>query len=440
MQNDDLNSWLKVVAENKITTKNTWKSTLITHFKDMKQFKDLKGINFQKASCTLDGCIKVYSTRVDDVSEEATKLLDGFNIEDSKKKFFKKKDIKTIETNLSNINIKNTKLQIFRDSTFLSLEKKSENFLLLNTLNISNDGVLRMYSCNSQKEIKMCNLKIEKINLEGKILCPTFLKIGQFENLVEDNMEIENVNNIEINNEDFEYEEELEEINQQKPIFKKTEYSYFKQWAGPTHWKLRSKKNEKILSSEKKSEKFLINFMEEINEDLILQNGNSLIELSTIESRKNVNNNLPEDYNLEKEDLYHFNILNGTFNENKTTNLVEEDEQMYSLLNEPNVIIDEPVDEVITEIQQEDTKMPFIFRREQKKVDIKKLKNNILTDIKTNKNSKLSDICKNVPKMYDAKEKKDISIHFCIVSLLHVANEKNLELVQMGNDVIIKPN
>lgn len=34
-------------------------------------------INFQKASCTLDGCVKIYTSRVDSVANETGKLLSG---------------------------------------------------------------------------------------------------------------------------------------------------------------------------------------------------------------------------------------------------------------------------------------------------------------------------------------------------------------------------
>ena len=34
-------------------------------------------INFQKASCTLDGCVKIYTSRVDSVDVETKKLLNG---------------------------------------------------------------------------------------------------------------------------------------------------------------------------------------------------------------------------------------------------------------------------------------------------------------------------------------------------------------------------
>ena len=39
--------------------------------------KEGDSINFQKASVTLDGCIKVYSSRIDSVSTETNKLLTG---------------------------------------------------------------------------------------------------------------------------------------------------------------------------------------------------------------------------------------------------------------------------------------------------------------------------------------------------------------------------
>ena len=39
--------------------------------------KEGDGVNFQKASCTLDGCVKIYTSRVDSVATETGKLLSG---------------------------------------------------------------------------------------------------------------------------------------------------------------------------------------------------------------------------------------------------------------------------------------------------------------------------------------------------------------------------
>lgn len=50
---------------------------LIDYFHDLSLLKEGDDINFQKASCTLDGCVKVYSSRVDSVSTETNKLLTG---------------------------------------------------------------------------------------------------------------------------------------------------------------------------------------------------------------------------------------------------------------------------------------------------------------------------------------------------------------------------
>lgn len=43
----------------------------------MSLLKEGESINFQKASCTLDGCVKIYTSRVDSVATETGKLLSG---------------------------------------------------------------------------------------------------------------------------------------------------------------------------------------------------------------------------------------------------------------------------------------------------------------------------------------------------------------------------
>ena len=45
----------------------------------MSLLRDGDSINFQKASCTLDGCIKIYTSRVDSVASETGKLLSGLS-------------------------------------------------------------------------------------------------------------------------------------------------------------------------------------------------------------------------------------------------------------------------------------------------------------------------------------------------------------------------
>jgi condensin complex subunit 2 len=43
----------------------------------MSLLKEGNGVNFQRASCTLDGCVKIYTNRVDSVATETSKLLTG---------------------------------------------------------------------------------------------------------------------------------------------------------------------------------------------------------------------------------------------------------------------------------------------------------------------------------------------------------------------------
>lgn len=69
--------WIKLSTDNKITTKNSWQFALIDYFHDLNVIKDGDDINFQRASATLDGCVKIYSSRVESVATETGKLLSG---------------------------------------------------------------------------------------------------------------------------------------------------------------------------------------------------------------------------------------------------------------------------------------------------------------------------------------------------------------------------
>lgn len=80
--NRHFEDWIRAAADNKITTKNSWNVALIDYFSEMTFLRDeagVGGINFQKASCTLDGCVKIYSSRVDSAVEATTKLLSGLS-------------------------------------------------------------------------------------------------------------------------------------------------------------------------------------------------------------------------------------------------------------------------------------------------------------------------------------------------------------------------
>lgn len=77
--------WMKLATDNKINAANSWNFALIDYFHDMSLLKEGDGVNFQKASCTLDGCVKIYTSRVDSVATETGKLLSGLADSGNKK-------------------------------------------------------------------------------------------------------------------------------------------------------------------------------------------------------------------------------------------------------------------------------------------------------------------------------------------------------------------
>ncbi|WVR04495.1 hypothetical protein IAU60_001499 [Kwoniella sp. DSM 27419] len=80
VMNTNFEEWMKLATDNKITANNTWNFALIDYFADLTLLRngpDDQSINFQKASCTLDGCIKIWTSRVDSVATETGKLLSG---------------------------------------------------------------------------------------------------------------------------------------------------------------------------------------------------------------------------------------------------------------------------------------------------------------------------------------------------------------------------
>ncbi|RKP14837.1 condensin complex subunit 2/barren, partial [Piptocephalis cylindrospora] len=63
----------------KINANNTWDVALIDVFHNMTLLREGDSINFQKASCTLDGCVKIYTSRVDSFASETGRLLSGLS-------------------------------------------------------------------------------------------------------------------------------------------------------------------------------------------------------------------------------------------------------------------------------------------------------------------------------------------------------------------------
>ncbi|THZ60795.1 barren [Aureobasidium pullulans] len=162
--------WMKMATDNKINATNSWNFALIDYFHDMSLLREGDGVNFQKASCTLDGCVKIYTSRVDSVATETGKLLSGLadsgnkkkrgdadddenedgedeEAEDGTKKKTKKKSHRseaTLATSFAQLQLKKMELEFSVDPLF---KKASADFdeggakgLLLNHLSIDNTG------------------------------------------------------------------------------------------------------------------------------------------------------------------------------------------------------------------------------------------------------------------------------------------------------------
>lgn len=74
---NNFEEWIRLATDNKINLKNTWNVGLIEYFNDMNVIMEGSGVNFQKASATLDGCMKIYLSRVELAAHETGKLLSG---------------------------------------------------------------------------------------------------------------------------------------------------------------------------------------------------------------------------------------------------------------------------------------------------------------------------------------------------------------------------
>lgn len=167
---ENFETWIKMATDNKINSSNSWNFALIDYFHDLNVLMDSENkINFQKASATLDGCVKIYSSRVDSVSNETGKLLSGLaqkNQEDNDGSHDSEEDEQeqqqqtneqTTNKNKSRSSAKETTLVKFKDikmkqidqefnidplfkKALVDFDEGGAASLLLNTLNIDQTG------------------------------------------------------------------------------------------------------------------------------------------------------------------------------------------------------------------------------------------------------------------------------------------------------------
>jgi len=84
---------IHLASANKINQKNAWSLRLIDHIGDvLGNQASGSEMNFQRASCTLDASVMIYSSRVDSVHKETFKVLGGLSRSDADKKKDKEGD------------------------------------------------------------------------------------------------------------------------------------------------------------------------------------------------------------------------------------------------------------------------------------------------------------------------------------------------------------
>ncbi|KAI8073920.1 condensin complex subunit 2/barren [Gongronella butleri] len=160
--------WLKMATDNKINATNSWNFALIDYFHEMAFIREGDSINFQRASCTLDGCVKIYTSRVDSVASETGKLLtglsdhagndtdDGDQEQEKRTRRRATRSEKTLLKDFSQIANKKLEVDFSVDPLF---KKTSADFdeggargLLLNVLSLDHDGKIIFDSSDAPPE------------------------------------------------------------------------------------------------------------------------------------------------------------------------------------------------------------------------------------------------------------------------------------------------
>lgn len=519
-QQDNLSTWLRASAENKINAKNAWKAPLIEHFTDIRHFRSGEGIDFLKASSTLEGCVKVYSTRVDDVSESTQRLLNSFGRqteEESKKRSSKKKS-DHIEKKLSNINLRERDESHFYDPVFSSVLSRTRSRFLTSILAQTESGTL-LYG----REEPGIVYDDEKVDIECEAL-PICAGLKEFRNAeLPVHPQTGELNSNEQQHAGYAIEDGYEAVamddaymddfpdvqpdmdmlsgctehlaehghggrhgdsgpettarvevlqNGTEYIQEESPFGYFRGWAGPSHWKIESTAPKRRAQSQPR-ERFLLDFTAEQDYSLLFERADTTMTKEQILERRKKKNLLPDDFSLGRRDLYRFAVRDGYFgmlSEQRATTAIAADTkselladagafpsdlggldgQDLSLRLENSLLIEDGFDESIGQDnafgEHDDNEQGIVHSegmaalkppKAAKQINIKKLKEDVNRAMKTGQ-TVFSEIFRSVKENSEDREAKNISVHFCLISMLHLANENHLELQQLGNDIVVR--
>ncbi|KAK9053322.1 hypothetical protein SSX86_029955 [Deinandra increscens subsp. villosa] len=183
---------IKLASENKINQKNTWELNLIDHLCDIIKVEEENDVetNFQKASCTLEAGVRIYSMRVDSVHSEAYKVLGGIsrvaqdadqdmvhdgNTENSqvegttkKEKEHKLSPLTTLESSFEALNVKKFDVAFAVDplyhQTTAQFDEGGSKGLLLNNLGVYGGCRMVFDSLEVPGKCMSCSSDHDKIN------------------------------------------------------------------------------------------------------------------------------------------------------------------------------------------------------------------------------------------------------------------------------------
>ncbi|KAI8076555.1 condensin complex subunit 2/barren [Gilbertella persicaria] len=276
--------------------------------------------------------------------------------------------------------------------------------------------------------------------------------------------------------------------NGNNEMFDYFDSTFSKNWAGLGHWKLKKpiKRTKPVENNDKPAQKkktradqFRLAFdevEEEGPDDQIFEHYTKRPTMSKEITAKMTGHSLPDDINFSSKLLLQYALKPALyFKKTKHKKLIEQEntdidfwaDQTQDFMDEPDYTNDDfdmPIDdtqldtkyddasfyhdndendpemselygdELITNHTLKKTRPLYVnYARTAKRVDVKKLKDNlwkVLTQEqeKVSGEQKFTDIVHHLKKMYPPKTMRDISVPFCFICLLHLANEKDLSI------------
>lgn len=450
MTTGSLDLWLKAVADNKINAKNTWEVPIIDHFSNIDEFRGRHGINFQRATTTLDGCVKVYSTRVDTVLDDTFKLLETLSAGEhgTRARHHRKKGGDTLEHVSENLNLKDLKPMPAVETYFLMHKESASIFGLAK---ITSCGVMSLGEECADEELNLRQYPADVSGLASdRSICPMLSELNPdissrlFEDVfvaVNEGPDTETAAYADFEVNDNFAESEGGWCTERRGM--DVHAAHIKGWAGPGHWKMsRAKKTNR---GRKKNERRRIDFFEKVDESVIYDTGDTLISTRDIVKRRSERQALPEDFRFHPECLYKYLVRDGSFGEKEFVET--EIEQKMGDLSICEMSVHDDVENMPEEmdidmkhvVSQKMSKSLFLrCRRIAKKVDIRKLQENVLRSVDRHKCVSLKTICRDVPAMYGKKDAENISVHYCVLSLLFLAHSNNLKINSSDNSIVVE--